>query len=209
VDPGRSPCRRLWAQRGRGPLGVGRWAFGTSDVAEHWDGASWHRVKLPTPTNSAAPSFWGAGAVSSDDIRPSATSRPRTPRRTRSSITGTAGAGSSFPARPPAPSSTASPRSRARRLGGRRCQRLHPERPRAPRAHPSLERQGVEAGADAESGSLHDAGRLRQQHPGRRLGQLVAGRLGGRSVSQYYLWRTASADRARSCSTGTRGRSEA
>jgi hypothetical protein len=68
VDPGRSPCRRLWAQRGRGPLGVGRWAFGTSDVAEHWDGASWHRVKLPTPTNSAAPSFWGAGAVSSDDI---------------------------------------------------------------------------------------------------------------------------------------------
>jgi hypothetical protein len=44
------------------------WAFGTSDVALHRDGTSWHRVTLPTPKDSAAPAFWGAGAISPDDI---------------------------------------------------------------------------------------------------------------------------------------------
>jgi hypothetical protein len=44
------------------------WAFGTSRIAVHWDGTSWHRVALPVPHDSAAPAFWGAAAVSSDDI---------------------------------------------------------------------------------------------------------------------------------------------
>ncbi len=44
------------------------WAFGTSRVAVHWDGSSWHRVPLPIPKESAAPAFWGAAAVSPDDI---------------------------------------------------------------------------------------------------------------------------------------------
>jgi hypothetical protein len=44
------------------------WAFGTSDVALHWDGTSWQRMTLPTPRDSAAPGFYGAGAVSPDDI---------------------------------------------------------------------------------------------------------------------------------------------
>lgn len=44
------------------------WAVGTSDVALHWDGRSWQRVTLPIPKDSAAPAFWGAAAVSPDDI---------------------------------------------------------------------------------------------------------------------------------------------
>jgi hypothetical protein len=44
------------------------WAFGTSEIALHWDGTSWHRVTMPIPKHSAAPSFWGAAAVSTDDV---------------------------------------------------------------------------------------------------------------------------------------------
>jgi len=44
------------------------WAFGVSQVALHWDGTSWERVTLPVPKDSAAPGFYGAAAVSPDDV---------------------------------------------------------------------------------------------------------------------------------------------
>lgn len=44
------------------------WAFGPSRVAVHWDGSSWHRVPLPIPKDSAALGFYGAAAISPDDI---------------------------------------------------------------------------------------------------------------------------------------------
>ena len=50
------------------PSATDVWAVGTSNVAVHWDGTSWQRVTLPTPKNIAAPAFWGAAAVSPDDV---------------------------------------------------------------------------------------------------------------------------------------------
>jgi len=44
------------------------WAFGVSRVALHGDGTSWERVTLPVPKDSAAPGFYGAAAISPDDV---------------------------------------------------------------------------------------------------------------------------------------------
>lgn len=50
------------------PSATDVWAFGLSRVALHWDGTAWQRVRMPVPSDSAAPGFWGAAAVSSDDV---------------------------------------------------------------------------------------------------------------------------------------------
>jgi hypothetical protein len=44
------------------------WAFGWTRYAQHWDGAEWRRVALPVPKGSRSPEFFGAAAVSPNDI---------------------------------------------------------------------------------------------------------------------------------------------
>jgi hypothetical protein len=44
------------------------WAFGVSSVGEHWNGTTWRGVKLAIPKDSAAAEFYGAAAVSADDV---------------------------------------------------------------------------------------------------------------------------------------------